>query len=261
MTLLPIPWGGCPWPVDTACFTDDWDALDPEVQERSIALASATLRRLTAYRVGGCPITVRPCKMTCAEEYGSFAGGSFHPHINFLGQWVNGCGCSTDCSCGPLCEVQLPGPIGRVDEVNVDGVDLTTDVKIHGNRLVYTGELDCPFPSCQDLSAAPGQPNTFTVTYLNSWEVDALGAYAAAILAMEYAKACTGSRGCRLPTGTTRVARQGVTIDIVAESFPEGRTSIKEVDSFIELWVPPGSPTRAPRVWSPSRRLPRIERA
>ena len=66
MTIDPIPTSGCPWPVDPACLGEKWDELDPEVQERATGLASATLRRLTGYRVGGCPVTVRPCKASCA---------------------------------------------------------------------------------------------------------------------------------------------------------------------------------------------------
>ena len=40
----------------------------PEVQDRAPGLASATLRRLTGYRVGGCPITVRPCMQVLLDR-------------------------------------------------------------------------------------------------------------------------------------------------------------------------------------------------
>jgi hypothetical protein len=260
MSVLPIPWGGCPWPTDPACFTAEFDELPADVKERALALASATLNRLTAYRVGGCPITVRPCKASCAEEYGRFYGSAFAPHINMQGSWVNACGCRTDCSCGPLCELALPLPIGEVTSVLVGADEIVADVKILGDRLVYTGSDDCPFPSCQDLSAAPGEENTFTVTYLNSYPVDALGAYAAAILTMEFAKACTGDKKCRLPTGTTSVVRQGVTIEVASGTFPDGRTQIREVDAFLDLWAPEGAPKQPPKIWSPARHRPRVER-
>lgn len=253
------------WPVDPACLTDDWNLLDPDVQARSLALASMTLRRLSGYRVTNCPIMVRPCKPKCAEACapdryypGPYTG--FQPHIGLEGYWVNTCSHLNDCSCGPMCEVALPGPIGRVDEVLLAADDITADIVVQGNKIVYTGALDCPFPTCQDLSAAPGEPNTFTVTYVNGYTPDALAAYAVGVLAMEYAKACTGAKGCKLPIGTTSVVRQGVSIEIATGSFPNGVTGIREVDAWITLWRPEGSPRWQPRVWSPDSRIPRIQR-
>lgn len=241
------------WPVDPACLTDDWESLEPSVRERSLALASATLHRLSGYRVTNCPITVRPCKPACGchapEPY--IYQGQWMPHIAAGGRWVNSCGCSNfGCSCTELCAITLPGPIGRVDEVLVGAVDLTAEVKVAGNQLIYTGGGDCPFPSCQDLAADPGEPDTFTVTYINGYAPDSLAAYAAGIMAMEYAKACSG-KSCKLPIGTTSVVRQGVSIEIATGSFPNGMTGIREVDAWISLWRPEGSPKRAPRVWSP----------
>jgi hypothetical protein len=234
--------------------------MDPAIQERSLALASATLRRLTGYRVGGCPITIRPCKRSCATEYGSWEGVAFVPHIDISGRWVNaGCGCYTDCSCGPICEIELPPPVTQVTEVLIGADDIIADVTLQGNKLVYTGTDECPFPSCQDLSKAPGEEDTFAVTYLNSYPVDGLGAYAAGVLAMEYAKACTGKGTCRLPKGVTNVTRAGVTYEIVAGSFPDGVTGIREVDTFIALWRTPKSPKWAPRFWSPTLATPRIQ--
>lgn len=254
----------CLWPVDPSCLTAEWEALDPAIQKRSLALASATLRRLTGYRVSACPVVVRPCKKSCAEGYGSisydpYGGSTWVPHINMEGDWVNACGCVSDCSCGPICEVRLPAPVVKVISVDVGGVDITADTKVQGDRLVYTGTGDCPFPSCQNLAAAPGEEATFTVTYMNTYPPDGTAAYAAAILAMEYAKACTTGK-CRLPKGTTQVVRQGISIEIASGAFPGGLTGIQEVDAFIALWRPEGSPKQPPRLWSPGLRRPRIER-
>lgn len=249
------------WPVDPACLTDDWDALEPEIQARSLALASATLRRLSGYRVTNCPVTVRPCKRSCMEaQYGGIAHTMFNPYISNGGQWVNACGCLTDCSCTQLCSVTLPSPIGRVDEVLLGASDITADVRIAGSELVYVGMAEeCPFPTCQDLTKAPGQPDTFSVTYINGYPPDDLAAYAAGILAMEYAKACTNSKACRLPIGTTSVVRQGVSIEIASGSFPNGMTGIREVDAWIALWRPEGTPRWQPRVWSPNTVSPRVQ--
>jgi hypothetical protein len=264
MSIVPITtrtYDVCLWPVDPACFTEDWNGLAEEVQERSLALASATLHRLTGYRVGGCPVTVRPCKKSCAQEFGDFYYGAYgpawSPHIGITGNWVNSCGCSTDCSCGPVCEVALPAPVVEVTEVNVAGT-LITDFTVHGNRLVYTGSGDCPFPACQNMAAPVGDPDTFAVTYRQTYAPDAMGAYAAAVLAMEYANACVGNK-CKLPAGVTQVVRQGVSIQIEGGAFPGGFTGIREVDTYIALWRPEGSPTRAPRVWAPGMGT-RVER-
>jgi len=265
MTVTP-PETGCPWPVDSACFTAEWDALDPAVQDRAILLASETLRRLTGYRVGGCPITVRPCKATCANTMVLPAywntGGAFHPHISAGGYWVNSCGCSGDCSCEALCEVTLPAPVGEIYTVKLNGGIVVADqYRVDGNRLVWVGDQtgDCPWPVCQDLAAADDQPNTFSVTYLNSWPVDALGAYAGGVLAMEFARACTGNSKCRFPATVTSVTRQGVSFEVVAGSFPEGFTGIREVDAYIAIWNP-NHVRQPPRVWSPDIHSPRVIR-
>ena len=253
MSTTPVPtpgYDGCEWPLDPACFDDDWEALDPPTKARSAALASATLHRLTGYRVGGCPVTVRPCKPSCAGAYLPFYPGHYQPHINVSGYWVNSCGCTTDCSCGELCEIVLPAPVGEVYEVKVDGEVMDSlDYRVDGNRLVYIGVDDCPWPTCQDLAAADDQPGTFSITYLNSWPVDQLGAYACAVLAMEYAQACAGN-SCRLPVGVTSVVRQGVSFEITTGAFPGGVTGIREVDSYIALWNPEGL-RQAPSVYSP----------
>lgn len=258
----------CAWPLDTACLTEDWDTLDPSVQARSQALAGATLRRLTGYRVGGCPITVRPCTQGCLSStvrpsyldmLGTYGSG-FFPHIEG-GVWVNSCGCLRNCSCSQLCEVELPAPVGVVYEVKVDGAVVPdTDYRVDRNILVWVGADPCPWPVCQDMKAADTEPGTFSVTYLNSYPVDSLGAYAGGILAMEYAKACIGSTKCRLPAGVTAVTRQGISMEISAGSFPDGFTGIREVDAFITLWNP--KPIRqAPQVWSPDLHAPRVVRS
>lgn len=263
-TPVPIPgYAGCAWPIDPACLTAEWDALAEDVKTRSIGMASTTLHRLTGYRVGGCPITVRPCKAGC-NTYGMLSywsvGPAFFPHIAPGGMWVNSCPCVTDCSCGPLCEVTLPAPVGEVHEVVVDGtIQDPSTYRVDGNRLVWVGDGDCPWPTCQNLSLPDTEEGTFSVTYLNSYPVDGWGAYAAGVLAMEYAKACTGSKTCRLPGNVTAVTRQGVSFDLVAGSFPGGFTSIREVDAFISTWNP--TPIRQQsQVWSPDLHQPRVIR-
>jgi hypothetical protein len=261
MTSTVPEYAGCPWPLDPACLGSQWDSLDADVQARSAALASATLHRLTGYRVGGCPITVRPCKASCAGDAPAYdtTVGWLRPHIGINGVWINSCGCSTDCSCDVLCEVNLPEPVGEVYAVTVGTAVLQpTQYRVDGSTLVWTGTEECPWPTCQNLAAPVGADDTFAVEYLNSYPVDGMGAYAAAVLANEYAKACVGDK-CRLPSGVTVVARMGVTYEVAAGAFPNGFTGIREVDAFIALWNPEPIRQRA-TVWSPDIRSPRVMR-
>lgn len=243
---------GCEWPIDSACFTAEWDAYDTATQERAVALASATLRRLTGYRVGGCPITVRPCKRSCADAYGNiefWSGSGFHPHISVFGYWVNSCGCTHyECSCTALDKIALPAPVGDVIEVKIDGTPVTDFIR-YGNQLVATGAT--VWPVCQDLTLADTETGTFSITYLNSYPVDSLGAYAAGVLAMEYARACSGNV-CLLPPGVTTIVRQGITMEIASGAFPGGVTGLREVDTYVALWNPAGIRQQA-TVWSPDQ--------
>lgn len=261
MTVVPA-FGGCLWPVDTACFTTEWETYSPEVQARARALASSTLGRLTGNRVGNCPVKVRPCKAGCTPGYmpymSAYGRTAFQPQINLYGDWVNACGCTPECSCVELCEVHLPAPVGRIDQVKVDGaVVAPANYRVdNGRTLVWTGAGECLWPVCQDMSKPDTEPGTFSVTYLNAHPVDSLGAYAAGVLAMEFGSACSGN-SCRLPSGVTSIVRQGISMEIATGAFPNGLTGLREVDTFIALWNPDGL-KRQSTVWSPDQRRARL---
>jgi len=263
MTTTPaaVPYG-CEWPVDPACFEDEFDDLDDDVRDRAVAFASATLRRLTGFRVGGCPVTVRPCKPSCLPNQAvNWAWGStptgLYP-LNWGGVWMNVCGHSSSCSCTQLCEIALPAPVGRLDKIMLDGVEADlADYRVDdSNLLTYIGGGDCPFPVCQNMTLPDTEPGTFSITYLNAHPVDEIGAYAAGILALEFAKACTNSGKCRLPPSVVSITRQGVSMQIAAGTFPGGVTGIREVDAYIGLWNPKGL-TQGATVWFPGAR-PRV---
>lgn len=241
------------WPVDQGCC-DDFDNYSPAVQARSRSLAVQTLRSLTGYQVGGCPVVLRPCKDTCLPGYTPWASvPPFTPYVDGNGQWLNMvCGtCATDCSCVVLEQISLPMPVGRVDEVKVDGTVL--------DESAY--RLDAPnhlvrldggtWPVCQDLSKPDTQVGTMSVTYLNASPVDGLASYAAGVLACEFAKACSGAK-CRLPSGVTEISRRGLTMTIPAGMFTEGLTGIREVDVFI-LAYNPYLQKMPSTVWSPDQ--------
>lgn len=244
------------------------DADIVKVMERSEALAWYTLASLTAYQIGVCVTTVRPCAVRCEApgtwttstvRGGSYSSlptlsiGTFTPHINTAGIWVNACGCRSvdDCSCTALCEVVLPGPVGGIESVTLDGIQLAaTDYRVdNGNRLVRT-DGEC-WPSCQDFATSAGDVGLW-VRYYRGAAPNPLTQYAAGVLATEFYKACSG-KGCRLPSGVTSVTRLGVSYSVIGGSFPGGITGIHEVDAVIRIFNPYGliSP---PRVISPDRR-------
>lgn len=247
---MPEPIDLC-WPVDwSVCSAETLADLTPAQQALSEAMAAQTLRMLTGYRVGGCPVTVRPCNRSCipgswltAPDAGSyfagvFGGGfGFSPYIGLNGQWMNACGCRGDgCSCVKVREVMLPGTAGRVDSVVVDGVTLPpTSYRIdNGNMLVRTDGED--WPVCQDMNLDSGE-GTFLVTYLDGTPIDGVGAYVAGLLAAEFAAACIGA-ACALPASVQSITRAGVQMDFSEEMFPGGETGQRTVDSYIRIWNP-----------------------
>ena len=244
------------WPIDEGCCSD-WANYAPEVQDRAIAMATQTMRALTAYRVGGCPITVRPCKLGCVQASATwfYFNGSFYPTI-VNGQWVNSCGCHSDCACSAMEQIALPAPVGEVEEVRLDGSVLSPSAYRVDNGHLLVRLDGGVWPTCQVMDAPDTEAGTFSVTYLNAYPVDGLGAYAAGVLACEYAKACSGAK-CRLPSGVTDISRAGVTMTITTGLFPGGVTGIREVDTYLLRWNPNGL-RMPPRVWSPDMKNVRV---
>jgi len=251
---------GCGIPPDVTCCPT-WDDYDPAVQEQASALASRTFWMLTGYRVGGCPVTIRPCRRACAgapstwavfpvTSQGQFAGTWGGPHI-VAGGWVNiTCGCATQgCACTATCDLLLPGEASAVLSVTLDGDDLDSDTwrLDPPNRVVAVGD-QC-WPLCQDMAAGVDEPGSFTVTYQPgpAWSVADMAAVGS--LACEYAKGCTG-QPCALPANVTQVSRQGITMTLTPGMFPDGATGIREVDAAIRRWNPHRL-TAPSVVWSP----------
>jgi hypothetical protein len=233
------------YPPDTdwGCADETFLAdLPADVKARSEALAWSTLQALTAYQLSICPILVRPCRSGCIPGTWVIApvegGGPFFPGINNQGYWVNSCGCGGDnCGCGPLSEIILPGPIGGIFSIEIDGVEVDQGAyRVDNfNRLVAMGDL--VWPICQDMSEPSDGTDSFSIVYYRGAMPDQLTKYAAGVLAYEFAKACTGGK-CRLPAGVTSITRQGVTMDIPSGMWNNGITGIREVDAIVYLYNP-----------------------
>lgn len=245
----------CLWTPDPACLGDAWAALSPEVQERSLMLATSALQMLTYYRVGTCPVTIRPCP----EPDPCSCASGWSPHVGVDGNWYNNCGCGAKCA--PTSEIDLPGPVGYVLQFLIDGqpVDLHNgDWRLDdGHLIVWQGAGPSPIPASQNLDLPDTEPGTYSVTYSRSYPVNADGKLAVAYLAMEFAQACQPKGKCALPRGVTNVVRSGVSFTIEAGLFPGGLTGIEIVDQFILKWAPAGSPTKSATVFNPRNRGPR----
>lgn len=260
-------------PTSSICYPDstDWscvpqtvvDELDPITKERAEALAWSTLAALTGHFFSTCPIVVRPCRQGCATGWRqwtpapAYAGGSFNPHIGTDGYWVNSCVCAGDpCSCGPIHQIVLPGPVGSIIEVLIDGAPLDpTAYRVdNGNLLVRMDGED--WPACQDMNLPIGEPKTFSVKYYRGSGPNTMLDFAAGVLAWEFYQACSGN-DCRLPAGVTSVSRQGVSFQIATGLFSNGMTGIREVDAIIGLYNPNGLKA-PPYVSSPDIRPGRV---
>lgn len=111
-------------------------------------------------------------------------------------------------------------------------------------------------------TAAPGTVeygNTFEVSYYPGLGPDDALNYAAGLLAVEWYKACSGKE-CRLPSGATRIQRQGINFEVPADMFASGISGIREVDAIVSGYNPYRLTTPS-SVFSPDRRGGRIRTA
>lgn len=244
----------CVWEPDTACLTKEFEDLDIQERDRALMLATSSLQALTLYRVGTCPETIRPSAPVVRPC------GCWNP-MNWGGVWLNQ-GCRHDARVSQVranSEIRLPGPVGYIDSIKVNGEELdldSGDIRLdNGYILVWQGDGPSPFLETQDLNKPDTEPGTWSITYSRSHPVGPDGALAVAYLAMEFAKACKPKGKCSLPKGVQTVARNGVSFTIEAGLFPGGLTGIEIVDAFILKWYPAGSPRRTAQVIDPKTML------
>ena len=95
------------------------------------------------------------------------------------------------------------------------------------------------------------------ITYEFGYEPPALGKMAARRLANELVLAAEGNGECKLPSGVTSVARQGVSFEIFdpQDFMDKGHTGLYEVDLFLSVVNPNKSKKRA-KVFSPDTPRP-----
>jgi hypothetical protein len=230
------------------------DPIDEQEDARRVIaeqFAWSTLQQLTGYRIGLCSVTVRPSPYERDVLRWMAYGTMITPTLSLLRTGERWCATGGDRS-----RLDLPGPVGRVDAVKVDGVPVM-DWAIFDNAVIRLG--DELWPSRNDLSLPDTEIGTWSVTYLRGHAPDSMVIYAAGVLAREYIKAVSGTKGCRLPKGVRQITRAGATYEVMADLWENGRTEIEEVDVVIRRFNPYKLKT-APVVMSPDTLPPVVQR-
>ncbi|MFD3978250.1 hypothetical protein ACFWR6_06655 [Streptomyces griseus] len=265
---MPLQIGPCdPWPTELCCEVPE--GMEPETLERWTRVASQILWGLSGRRWGPCPVTVRPCRRACADTgilsfQAGMSTGPWVPYIGTDGQWRNAsvCGCASDCSCGELCEVKLPGPVHSVVEVLVDGVALVPEqYRVDAPGLLVRTDGEC-WPGCQAMALPPTEEGTFAVTYRWGLPLDDAAIAAVSELTCHLLKGCapaSGSCGCRANRNLTRVSRQGVEMEMPDPMllYRDGFTGLPLTDMWLSM-VNPYRMTSPSRVYSPDYKQPRV---
>jgi hypothetical protein len=149
-------------------------------------------------------------------------------------------------------EVRLDGyPVREVTEVKVGGDVLDpSSYRLENWRwLVRTDGL--PWPTCRG-PVADLEDNSALYTYGQDPPITAQ--LAAAQLACEAYKQCAGANDCLLPSGATRVTRQGITIEMSWMSYDRSlrawKSGLGDVDAFLNA-ENPSRLQRRPSISSP----------
>lgn len=167
---------------------------------------------------GECERTVRPCE-------------------------AQRCPPTDPCGCCWVSRILLAGyPVIQVSEVLIDGETVDpSGYRLDAHRwLVRMPDADglrVAWPGCQRLDLDDTEPDTFAVTYTWGATVPLLGQQAAAELACQLAAVASGGE-CDLPAGTTKVTRQGITVDL--DKFGAALVGLPLTSLFLATYNPSG---------------------
>ena len=258
---------------DVAACCSIEDATSSAIFDSAAVAAQELLFELSGRIFPGiCETTDRPCSDWCVCPWQVLSRG--HIIWNPMGiDPLYGWGwwsCNGDqCGCRPLSRALLAGQPLEVSEVKIDGVvvDPATYRLDQRRWLTRVNDLSAPdtaltWPGCQNLALPDTEHGTWSVTYTYGEDQPQAAINAATELACQIYKACNGQE-CQLPTGTTRVARTGVTIERPAflsfgwqkggRTIPKGwNTGMPAVDMFLNAYNPSGL-SRRPVFWAPGR--------
>ncbi len=223
------------------------------VAEQASDLLFELSGRLYAGECG--PRTVRPNCDSCYCGYQILSRGYV------IGPWDYGYPLMLCDSCLVACSpslVKLAGvPVREITEVLMDGEILDPSEYALVNDRYLERLNNQRWPVRQNLTLPNTEEGTWSIEYTFGADPPALGIAAASQIACEMYKQCDGG-ACALPSGVTRLTRQGVTIDKLAFTswgFREGRwaTGLALVDAFLAT-VNPAGLQRRPTFWSPGKR-------
>lgn len=261
MTVRTAP---CDWPISFSSCTSCEPLFSLPASGIAVfeEMATAFLWNWTGQRLGVCEVTVRPCRDGCTEGMSTYYGSGPYPSaglgagpwrpVIISGQWYNlGCArCGDTCSCTHTPAISLPGPVDSITAVTIDGEVLAESAyRVDNHKILVRTDGD-EWPSCQDLSAAAGEPGTWTITYEQGIPVPMGGRVAAGLLACELAKAACGDGSCGLPQRVQTITRQGVTVAMLDafDDIDTGHTGIWVIDSWVASMM---KPKPRSRVYSP----------
>jgi len=245
------------WSPNTA-LCSKWSTYSADVQAYALRVATRVIWAATGRQFGLCAVTVRPCWSPQAPLYQAYPVGYYgEGYWTLLGTsgggvqliGASGCSCSSACQCSPP-SIALPPVVDSITSVVIDGVVLDpSKYRLSAGYLIRMDGLS--WPTQQDLAAASGAANTWSVTYQQGQAVPTDLQDAAGLYACQVGAAATGG-SCQLPNRVQSVTRQGVDIQYVnADDYLEkNRTGFDAVDSIIVTYNPHGLQQR-PRVLSP----------
>lgn len=241
-------YGPCEWPVAYVDCEDDVTPLSSdtpaEISSAAEEMATTYLWNWTGQRFGVCTETVRPCRESSDAGRSTWAGTTA-PWTPVLldGQWFNlTCGSCSRCRCGDdATALHLPGPVASIGQVLIDGTPLPVDAYRVDDGSTLVRIDGGTWPTWQDMSASPSEPNTFEITYQRGLPVPIGGRIAAGVLAMEFVKALCDDNSCRLPRRVQSITRQGVSMAILDafEDIEKGHTGIWVIDSWVASVLAP----------------------
>lgn len=244
--------------VANCCGVDyggNTSVLDAVAFEASMALYQISGRQFPAVQNAH----VRPCNQACGCSWTSglgvwwgmpagYGGGYAWGGGGFGGWgWWNENG--TQFGCQPLSRVKLAGyPIRQINQVTIGGEILDPacyrlDEWRYLTRMALPGPpvVDAWWPSCQNMALNDDQPGTFSVDYQWGSDPPPIGRDAACQLACQLFMACGGDAAdCLLPAGTTRVERQGITVErglLTNWLNPAEPTGLVVLDTFLRAYV------------------------
>ena len=225
------------------CCTIATDGVDPFVLTATLTFAMTSASEILYFASGkqfsgSCERTAYPSNGECVCGIQILSRG----YVVRDGTFFNNC-----------CSVKLAGSVREITEVTVDGVVVDPSAYEVRERRQLVRIDGSHWPCCQQECAE----RSFAVTYVYGKSPPQIGVDAALALACEIYKSCpiSGATGeCLLPTGVTRVTRQGITIErtfLQRDTNGIWRTGIAAVDYFLNTVNPAGIPRRG-TVWSPS---------